>query len=108
MKKLSIMQNFSEATFLDEINCLIKAKHTNIVRFLGYCADTYGECVQYEGSLVLSEVPQRLLCFEYVPNGNLQKYLNGKACIFSFASFQKKCNTNTTRNTTRRYKDESK
>ncbi|KAF7040713.1 hypothetical protein CFC21_050598 [Triticum aestivum] len=79
VKKLSIMQNFSEATFLDEINCLIKAKHTNIVRFLGYCADTYGECVQYEGSLVLSEVPQRLLCFEYVPNGNLQKYLEDKS-----------------------------
>ncbi|XP_020169239.1 uncharacterized protein [Aegilops tauschii subsp. strangulata] len=79
VKKLSIMQNFSEATFLDEINCLIKAKHTNIVRFLGYCADTYGEYVRYEGSLVLSEVPQRLLCFEYVPNGNLQKYLEDKS-----------------------------
>jgi hypothetical protein len=84
VKKLSIWQGFSDTLFLEEINCLIRTKHDNVVRFLGYCFDTHGELVPFNRGYVMSEVPQRLLCFEYVPNGNLEKYLKGKACNFRF------------------------
>jgi serine/threonine protein kinase len=84
VKKLSISQGFSDKDFVDEIKCLIHAKHNNVVRFLGYCADTHGELVPFNGSYVIAEVPQRLLCLEYVPNGNLQKYLKGEICNFLF------------------------
>ncbi|KAF7069241.1 hypothetical protein CFC21_074900 [Triticum aestivum] len=79
VKKLSILQGFSDKPFVDEINCLMGIRHNNIVRFLGYCADTHGEFVPFNGSHVMAEVPQRMLCFEYVPNGNLQKYLKDKS-----------------------------
>lgn len=79
VKRPSITMGFSDTLFVDEIKCLIRTEHHNIVRFLGYCADTHGELVPFNGSYVLAEVPQRLLCFEYVPNGNLQKYLNDKS-----------------------------
>lgn len=46
-KKLSIMQGFSDKLFVDEINCLLGTRHKNIVRFLGYCADTHGEFVPF-------------------------------------------------------------
>uniref|UniRef100_A0ACD5TS25 Uncharacterized protein n=1 Tax=Avena sativa TaxID=4498 RepID=A0ACD5TS25_AVESA len=79
VKKLNISLGFSDTDFVDEIKCLIQTKHNNVVRFLGYCADTHGELVPLNGSYVIAEVPQRLLCLEYVPNGNLQKYLKDKS-----------------------------
>lgn len=75
VKKLSNSQDFDDKLFTHEVNCLIKAKHENIVRFLGYCADTHGEMKMFNGRFVLADSRQRILCFEYVPNGNLYQYL---------------------------------
>ncbi|KAI4977059.1 hypothetical protein ZWY2020_050666 [Hordeum vulgare] len=75
VKKLTIAHDFSDERFHDEVNCLMRAKHNNIVRFLGYCADTQGELMEHNGRNVMAEVRQRLLCFEYVPNGSLHRYL---------------------------------
>ncbi|XP_024318739.1 clathrin heavy chain 1-like isoform X3 [Brachypodium distachyon] len=80
VKKLSISDGFSDELFVDEIECLTKAKHNNVVRYLGYCADTQGELMEFNGRCVIAEVPKRLLCFEYVPNGSLHRYLKGKPC----------------------------
>ncbi|XP_047057786.1 uncharacterized protein LOC124664274 [Lolium rigidum] len=78
VKKLSNAQDYDDKLFSDEINCLIRAKHRNIVRFLGYCAVTQLDLVKYGGKHVLADVRQRILCFEYVPNGNLYQYLKEK------------------------------
>jgi serine/threonine protein kinase len=67
-----------EKKFSEEVRCLMKAKHPNIVRFLGYCSDTQGEMLDCEGELVLAEVRQRLLCFEYVPKGTLKEQITGR------------------------------
>uniref|UniRef100_A0ACD5TYV0 Uncharacterized protein n=1 Tax=Avena sativa TaxID=4498 RepID=A0ACD5TYV0_AVESA len=64
-----------EDKFHKEIECLMKAKHKNIVRFLGYCVDTQGRADSYEGKFIIADLRTWLLCFEYVPNGNLQKYI---------------------------------
>ncbi|CAM0949662.1 unnamed protein product [Alopecurus aequalis] len=79
VKKLSLIQESSDELFSEEINCLLRVNHKNIVRFLGYCSDTQGEVVKINGRYVLAEVRQRLLCFEYVPNGNLHHYLKDKS-----------------------------
>ncbi|KAF7081681.1 hypothetical protein CFC21_085598 [Triticum aestivum] len=78
VKKISNVHELSDKTFMDEITCLIKAKHKNIVRFLGYCSDTQGEVMEYNGAYVMAEVQKRLLCFEYAPNGNIRDYLEEK------------------------------
>lgn len=75
VKKLFNALDFSDKRFLDEITCLNKAKHQNIVRFLGYCSETQGELLEFNGKNVMAEVQKKLLCFEYVPNGNIQQYL---------------------------------
>uniref|UniRef100_A0AAT9V5F4 non-specific serine/threonine protein kinase n=1 Tax=Aegilops longissima TaxID=4486 RepID=A0AAT9V5F4_AEGLO len=79
VKKLFISESFSDTLFVDEIKCLLRAKHNNVVRFLGYCADTHGKLASFNGNHVMSELPHRLLCFEYVPNGDLRKYLKDES-----------------------------
>nr|XP_051191770.1 uncharacterized protein LOC127305396 isoform X2 [Lolium perenne] len=61
--------------FQREVECLLKANHTNIVRFLGYCADTQGTMADLNGKVVMADVQQRLLCFEYLPKGSLDGYI---------------------------------
>lgn len=75
---------------MKEVKCLKRAKHKNIVRFLGYCADTRGEIMEYDGRHVLAEIQERLLCFEYVPNGNLGRFKGIKiASLLDYPSFNK-------------------
>uniref|UniRef100_M8D1V2 Cysteine-rich receptor-like protein kinase 6 n=1 Tax=Aegilops tauschii TaxID=37682 RepID=M8D1V2_AEGTA len=64
-----------EKEYLREVECLMMVKHKNVVRFLGYCADTQGSMLKYEGKLVMADVRQRLLCFEFVPRGSLPEYI---------------------------------
>jgi serine/threonine protein kinase len=87
VKKIFISLEFSDKLFLDEINCLVNMKHDNVVRFLGYCSDSFGELVALDRRHVMAEKQQRLLCFEYVSNGNLQSYLKGKDNNFLFCCF---------------------
>ncbi|XP_037483106.1 uncharacterized protein LOC119362038 [Triticum dicoccoides] len=75
VKKLSNTYNIRENKFHQEVKCLMKAKHENIVRFLGYCAETQGEMEDYEGKLVMSDQRNWLLCSEHVPNGSLDKHI---------------------------------
>ncbi|VAI50098.1 unnamed protein product [Triticum turgidum subsp. durum] len=51
--------------FQEEIKCLIEVKRKNITRFLGYCADTQGRVVDFEGSFVMADVRRQFLCFKY-------------------------------------------
>ncbi|KAE8809230.1 Disease resistance protein RPM1 [Hordeum vulgare] len=74
VKRLSNTHMY-EKEFHREVECLMMVKHKNVVRFLGYCADTQGSMERYNGKFVMADVQQRLLCFEYLPNGSLDKYI---------------------------------
>lgn len=84
MKKLSEASDIDERKFLGEVDCLMKAKHKNIVQFLGYCSDTQGQYMEHNGTSVMVEVRHRLLCFEYLPNGSLDKYIKGMIVLPEF------------------------
>ncbi|XBI04273.1 hypothetical protein VPH35_132597 [Triticum aestivum] len=74
VKKLSNIY-MQEEQFHREVECLMKVKHKNVLRFLGYCADTQGNMASYNGRMVMADVQQRLLCFEYLPKGNLDDFI---------------------------------
>uniref|UniRef100_A0A8R7UDI8 Protein kinase domain-containing protein n=1 Tax=Triticum urartu TaxID=4572 RepID=A0A8R7UDI8_TRIUA len=78
VKKLSNTFAVPENKFHEEVRNLIKAKHKNIVRFLGYCADMQGKMEEYEGNLVMADQRNWLLCFEYVCSGSLDKHISGR------------------------------
>ncbi|XP_037455855.1 cysteine-rich receptor-like protein kinase 29 [Triticum dicoccoides] len=75
VKKFSNPHALPDKQFLSEITCIQKAKHQNIVRFIGYCSEMHGELLVHNGENVMAEVQKKLLCFEYVPNGDIRQYL---------------------------------
>jgi serine/threonine protein kinase len=66
-----------ETKFHQEVECLIQVKHKNVVRFLGYRADRQGNMQRFNGKLVMADVHHRLLCFEYLSKGSLDRYITG-------------------------------
>nr|XP_051206614.1 uncharacterized protein LOC127321657 isoform X2 [Lolium perenne] len=54
-------------------------QHKNIVRLVGYCHETRRECHPFDGKMVFAENTQRALCFEYMQNGSLKKYLSDES-----------------------------
>ncbi|VAH68243.1 unnamed protein product [Triticum turgidum subsp. durum] len=75
VKKLSNTYLY-ENKFQTEIQCLMKVKHRNVVRFLGYCCDTQGQVATHEGNFVMADIQERLLCFEFLPKGDLSNYIS--------------------------------
>lgn len=69
------MRDAPEVEYNREVECLMRVKHKNIVRFLGYCADTQGSIARFNERIVMADVQNRLLCFEYVPNRSLRDYI---------------------------------
>ena len=86
VKRLSNTYKY-EKEFMREVECLMKVKHRNIVRFLGYCIDTQGNMRMHEGKYVVADIQQRLLCFEYLPNGSLEHYIQGRIMCVKNVSF---------------------
>ncbi|KAK3118443.1 hypothetical protein QOZ80_9BG0699170 [Eleusine coracana subsp. coracana] len=78
VKKLSKTLDVHEANFLREVDSMLRVKHKNIVRFLRYCSDTQGIMQKFKEKNVMAEERQRFLCFEFVPQGSLDKYISGK------------------------------
>jgi len=76
VKKLSEMQ-LEDGPFQNEVIYLIGLKHKNIVKLVGYCAESRWEATQLSGKYVMAEIRKRLLCFEYLNNKSLDKHLSG-------------------------------
>ncbi|XP_066341147.1 probable receptor-like protein kinase At5g18500 [Miscanthus floridulus] len=77
VKKLSNNIDLDEEGFQRELGSLMKVKHMNIIRFLGYCGDTQQEVLTHQGKHILAEERRRLLCFEFLPEGSLRKHITG-------------------------------
>jgi hypothetical protein len=54
--KISNTIYMDDAKYNEEVACLMNVKHENIVRFLGYCADTQGKMSDYKGKPVMADV----------------------------------------------------
>ncbi|KAG2559558.1 hypothetical protein PVAP13_8KG018352, partial [Panicum virgatum] len=84
VKKLSPQSQpgLGEKTFNGEIECLMKVKHKNVVRFLGYCYETQGQIIRADNipKPVMAQQEQRLLCFQYLPNESLDKHITDPSC----------------------------
>ncbi|KAL6870575.1 hypothetical protein ACP4OV_014423 [Aristida adscensionis] len=80
VKNLVIMSGIQEKQFQNEVNNLMRVRHQNIVRFVGYCYEARKKHMEYNGKYVFAERPKLLLCFEYMPNGSLDRYITDVSC----------------------------
>ncbi|MFS9531565.1 protein kinase, partial [Klebsiella pneumoniae] len=74
VKKLSQTLYIHEKKFQQEVASLMRMKHKNIVRFLGYCSDTQEKTSDYNNNNAMLNERERLLCLEFLPRGSLDKY----------------------------------
>ncbi|XP_044347327.1 uncharacterized protein [Triticum aestivum] len=56
---------------------MMEVNHQNIVRFIGFCSNTEHKRIQHgvPGGYIYAEARERILCFEYISNGSLDKYI---------------------------------
>ncbi|VAI54606.1 unnamed protein product [Triticum turgidum subsp. durum] len=67
--------------YINEVGNLLKVKHPNIIQLLGYCYEIQNELIEHNGANQFSQHIYRVLCFEYLQGGSLDKHL----CAQSFA-----------------------
>ena len=78
IKRIKNGYTIDEKLFYREVNSLLNVNHLNVVRFLGFCANTEQTAIKMEGSKhIYAEIREMLLCFEYIGNGSLQKHIAG-------------------------------
>ena len=73
--------------FVNEFFNILRIKHPNVVRFVGYCYETHHKPVEHNGVLLFCQHISRILCFELLQGGSLDKYLNGKMHKVQIISF---------------------
>ncbi|KAL6602883.1 hypothetical protein ACP70R_043244 [Stipagrostis hirtigluma subsp. patula] len=80
VKRLGLLPGVQDKQFENEVYHLMRLKHENIVRFVGYCFETQNIYVEHEGKNLFAEKQHRLLCLEFLPNGSLDKYVSDESC----------------------------
>ncbi|VAI18405.1 unnamed protein product [Triticum turgidum subsp. durum] len=74
----------SDKQFQNECTNLMRVRHQNIVRLVGYCHEIRHKCVEHNGKYVFAMVEDRALCFEYLEGGSLDKHLSDESCGFGW------------------------
>jgi interleukin-1 receptor-associated kinase 1/coatomer subunit beta' len=77
VKVLHSMPGLDDEQFEKEFRNLTSLHHKNIVRLVGFCHDTQREFILHDGKMIFADATHRALCFEYMHNGSLEKYLSG-------------------------------
>lgn len=77
VKKLHPLHGLDDKQFDIEFRNLSKVCHQNVVRLIGYCYESQHKYMEHEGELVFGETVERVLCFEYMQGGSLDKHIKG-------------------------------
>ena len=77
VKRIINCHTFDDKLFRREVSNLIDVDQENVVRFLGFCCNTEETLMPFNGKQVYAKRRERLLCFEYIGNGSLDKYITG-------------------------------
>ncbi|XP_066375935.1 myosin-15-like isoform X3 [Miscanthus floridulus] len=79
VKNLVSSSEVQQKQFKNEVDNLMRVRHQNIVQFVGYCYETWLKYTDYNGKHIFAERPKRLLCFEYMPKGSLDRYISDES-----------------------------
>ncbi|KAJ1269887.1 hypothetical protein BS78_06G012700 [Paspalum vaginatum] len=80
VKKLHHLQGLDDSAFDNEFRSLCSINHPNIVRLIGYCHESQRKFIRHNGELITAKEMERVLCFEYVEGGSLDRYISDRSC----------------------------
>uniref|UniRef100_A0ACD5TRH8 Uncharacterized protein n=2 Tax=Avena sativa TaxID=4498 RepID=A0ACD5TRH8_AVESA len=66
-----------DQVFATEVQNIMVLEHENIVKLLAFCREAQNRLVQISGRHIIAEITETLLCYEFFPNGSLEKNLFG-------------------------------
>ncbi|XP_066337731.1 uncharacterized protein [Miscanthus floridulus] len=75
VKLLHSMPGLDDERFEEEFHNLAILQHKNIVRLVGFCHEIQREFVLHDGRMIFADSKHMALCFEYMHNGSLDKYI---------------------------------
>ena len=62
--------------FKHEFESLMRLKHHNIIKLVGFCYETRHKPMLHDGETIFAEDIYKALCFEYMQNGNLKEHIS--------------------------------
>uniref|UniRef100_A0A0E0LZ78 Protein kinase domain-containing protein n=1 Tax=Oryza punctata TaxID=4537 RepID=A0A0E0LZ78_ORYPU len=77
VKKLHSSPADQDKHFQNEVVSLMDIEHENIVKLTGHCYEDGCKLVESNGKMMYNEATDKLLCYEYLPEGSLDKHLFG-------------------------------
>ncbi|KAK3119881.1 hypothetical protein QOZ80_9AG0677040 [Eleusine coracana subsp. coracana] len=80
--KVLLTTDIEDKEFLREFKNLRKLNHPNIIRLVGFCSEEEELLKEYNGQLVVALKRHRALCFEYMENGSLEKYISDDVFVW--------------------------
>ncbi|EMS66816.1 Putative cysteine-rich receptor-like protein kinase 20 [Triticum urartu] len=75
-----------DKVFTNEVQNImaLQLHHENVVKLVGYCHEAQKKVVQNNGRYIVADIVESLLCYEYLPQGNLQKNLFEVSCVMDW------------------------
>lgn len=65
--------------FVNEVQNIMVLEHENIVNLVAFCREPQKKLVQSNGRYIIVDITETVLCYEYFPNGSLDKYIFGES-----------------------------
>lgn len=77
VKRLHQLHGLNDKQFDSEFRNLLNIRHQNVVRLIGYCHESRNKYIEHKGELIRAKEMERVLCFEYMHGGSLDKHIQG-------------------------------
>lgn len=81
VKRLHPIEGLDDKQFDNKLCNLSNVRHINVVQLIGYCYESCHKYIEHKGELVFTKAIERVLCFEYMQGGSLDKHITGKSLI---------------------------
>uniref|UniRef100_A0ACD5TQQ6 Uncharacterized protein n=1 Tax=Avena sativa TaxID=4498 RepID=A0ACD5TQQ6_AVESA len=84
VKKLRPLVGLNDEPFDKEFDTLSKIHHENVVHLIGYCYESRRNYIKHNHETITAIERERILCFEYMKGGSLDKHITDETCVLDW------------------------
>lgn len=89
VKKLHPLVGLNDEPFEKEFNTLSKIHHEHVVQLIGYCYVARRNYIKHDNETISAIEKDRILCFEYMKGGSLEKHIADEMCVLDWPTCYK-------------------